>query len=92
MLAHDLAKKSMKRKLLNKYGGPYQIAKVLGSDRYKITTVKGLRAYRNFDVTVTVDPLRSYHRAVPGDEHFDYGQGDNEAVIYRQNLIDLLKA
>ena len=30
------------RKLLNKYGGPYRIAKVLGSDRYKITTVNGM--------------------------------------------------
>ena len=32
--------KGINKKLLNKYGGPYRIAKVLGSDRYKITTVK----------------------------------------------------
>ena len=33
--------KGVNRKLLNKYGGPYRIAKVIGNDRYKITTVKG---------------------------------------------------
>ena len=51
-----------------------------------------MRGCKNFDATVAVDPLRRYHRAVPGDEHCDYGQGGNEeAVIDRQDLIDLLK-
>ena len=38
--------KGVYRKLLNKYGGSYRIAKVLGNDRYKITTIKGLRGYK----------------------------------------------
>ena len=83
----------MNRKPLNKYGGPYRIAKVIGNDRYKITTVKGLRAYKNFDATIAVDSLRRYHNTVPGDEHCDYRQGDNEeAIIDRQYLINLLEA
>ena len=82
----------MNRKLLNKYGGSYRIAKVLGNDRYMVTTVKGLRGYKNFDATVAVDSLRRYHSTVPGDEHCDYGQGDNEeTMIDRQDLIDLLE-
>ena len=82
----------MNRKLLNKYGGPDWIAKVLGNHRYKITTVKGLRDYKNFDATVAFDSLRRYHSTVPGDEQCDHGQGDNEeAIIDRQDLIDLLE-
>ena len=38
--------KGVHGKLLNKYGGPYRIAKVLGNDRYKRTTVKWLRGYK----------------------------------------------
>ena len=37
--------KGVNRKLLNKYGGPYRIAKVLCNDRYKIT-LKWLRVIR----------------------------------------------
>ena len=64
---------------------------MLGNDRYKIT-VKGQRAYNNFDATVAVDSLRRYHSTVPGMDT-DYGQGGNEeAIIDRQDLIDLLEA
>ena len=83
----------MNRKILNQCGGPYRIAKVLGNDRYKITTVKWLRGYKIFDATIAVDSLRRYHSTVPGDEHCDYRQGDNEeAIIGRQDLLDLLEA
>ena len=76
----------MNRKLLNKYGGPYRIAKMLVNDRYKVTTVKGLRGYKNFHATVAVDSLKRYLSTVPGDEHCD----NEEAVKDRQGLIDLL--
>ena len=67
-------------------------AKVLGNNQYKITTVKGLRGYKNFDATIAIDSLRHYHNTVPGNEHCDDGYGDNEeAAIDRQDLIDLLE-
>ena len=50
------------------------------------------KGYKNFDATVAVDSMRHYHSTVPGDEHCDYGQGDEEAIINRQDIIDLLEA
>ena len=55
--------KGVKRKLPNKYGGCYRIAKVLGNDRYKIKTV-GAKGYTEFDATLAVDSLRQRSSAV----------------------------
>lgn len=84
--------KGVNRKLLNKYGGPYRVSKVLGNDRYQLSAVKGMRGYRNFSATVAVDSLRRYHSTVPGEEAGEPGDNGDEAVTDRQDLIDLLES
>ena len=78
------------RKLLSKYGGPYRVARVLGNDRYRIASVKGLRGYKSFEATVAADALRRYHSSGTGLEG-DAEESDDGAAVDRQDLIDLLE-
>ncbi|KAK9702192.1 Integrase core domain [Popillia japonica] len=67
--------KGVNRKLSNRYDGPYRINKALGSDRYKITTVKGVRGYKKFTAVVASDSLRRYYSSAGGAENVT---GDND--------------
>ncbi|ENN78477.1 hypothetical protein YQE_05055, partial [Dendroctonus ponderosae] len=40
--------KGANRNLINKYDGPYRVAKVIGNDRYVIMSVKGMRVYSRY--------------------------------------------
>lgn len=47
-------------KLVNKYDGPYRVAKAMPNDRYLIEAIKGVKGYKRFHATVAVDSLRRY--------------------------------
>ena len=69
--------------MINKYDGPYRVAKLLGHDRYLITAVKGVRGYKAFKAAVAVDSLRRYCSTTHGDCKNDenYTDSDGEWVL-----------
>jgi transposase InsO family protein len=81
--------RGLRKKLGNKYCGPYRVTKLFGNDRYKIRSVKGMRGYKNFGAVVAVDALRPYH-GLMGGENSDSGDSEDE-IRDRQDLIDLLE-
>jgi transposase InsO family protein len=81
--------RGLRKKLDNKYCGPYRVTKLFGNDRYKIRSVKGMRGYKNFGAVVAVDALRPYH-GLMGGENSDSGDSEDE-IRDRQDLIDLLE-
>lgn len=75
-------------KLDDIYSGPYIIAKVLGNDRYKIRSVKGLRGYKAFTGLVAADSLRPYRSTVPVSD----SASSSDEQLETEDLIDLLES
>ncbi|CAH1994739.1 unnamed protein product [Acanthoscelides obtectus] len=68
-----------------KFGGPYKIKKVLGNDRYEITSLEGLKGYKRFRAIVAADSLREWKGGV-----VDITESESE-VNSTDELIDLLE-
>lgn len=49
-----------KRKLVNKFDGPFRETKVTEKDPYPIESIEGVRGFKRFKAVVTVDSLRQY--------------------------------
>ncbi|CAH1990254.1 unnamed protein product [Acanthoscelides obtectus] len=78
-------KKEVSRKVgYQKFGGPYKIKKVLGNDRYEITSLEGLKGYKRFRAIVAADSLREWKGGV-----IDISEIESE-VNSTDELIDLL--
>ncbi|CAH2093270.1 unnamed protein product [Euphydryas editha] len=75
-------------KLDDLYSGPYIITKVLGNDRYRIRSIKGLRGYKNFTGLVSADSLRPYRSiALVSDS-----ASSSDDQLETEDLIDLLES
>ncbi|CAH1969923.1 unnamed protein product [Acanthoscelides obtectus] len=78
--------KEVSRKVgYQKFGGPYKIKKVLGNDRYEITSLDGLKGYKRFRAIVAADSLREWKGGV-----VDITESESE-VNSTDELIDLLE-
>lgn len=75
-------------KLDDLYSGPYLVVKVLGNDRYKIRSIKGLRGYKKFMGLVSADAIRPYRSVAPMS---DSGSSTDEQ-LETEDLIDLLES
>lgn len=53
-------------KKANKYDGPYRV-RLMGSDRYTIVPLKGVRSYRKVSAIVAPDSLRRYVSSARGE-------------------------
>lgn len=76
---------TVRRKLKEKYSGPYKISKVVGNDRYVITSLKGIKGYKRFQALVSSDSLKRFI----GD-NIDSSSEDSD-VDSTEELIDLLE-
>lgn len=74
------------RKLKEVYSGPYRISKVLGNDRYIITSIKGLKGYKKYQATVASDSLRKFIQ-----QEEDNSDSQESEVDSTEELIDLLE-
>lgn len=73
--ANSCSQTGVSKKLDSRYSGPYVIAKVLGNDRYKIRSIKGLKGYKKFETVVASDSLRQYN-STPGASSSDSSSED----------------
>ncbi|KAJ8910137.1 hypothetical protein NQ315_016106 [Exocentrus adspersus] len=91
--ATALNEKGVNRKMANKYDGPYKVIKVLGNDRYQITSLQGVRGYKRFKAVVAVDALRKYQSGAVnvGEESGEDSEDSEVDRSGRQDLIDLLE-
>lgn len=64
------------------------ITRVMGNDRYRIRSVKGLRGYKSFTGLVSADSLRPYVSVAPIS---DSGSSSDEQ-LETEDLIDLLES
>jgi hypothetical protein len=56
------------KKLPQKYSGPYEIKKILNSDRYVITDLPGtIRSQRTYEGVVSVETMKPYDMATGSD-------------------------
>lgn len=78
-------KKETNRKTGIRFGGPYKIKKVLGNDRYKIASLKGLKGYKKYTATVSVEQLRPFVGGITDSDNSD------SDVNSTDELIDLLE-
>lgn len=75
-------------KLDDMYSGPYIVVKVVGNDRYRIRSVKGLRGYKAFTGLVAADSLRPYRSMVPVSD----SASSSDEQLETEDLIDLLES
>lgn len=75
-------------KLDDLYSGPYIIAKVVGNDRYRIRSIKGLRGYKAFSGLVAADSLRPYISTAPMSD----SASSSDEQLETEDLIDLLES
>lgn len=75
-------------KLDDIYSGPYIVTKVVGNDRYRIRSIKGLRGYKAFTGLVAADSLRPYHSTVPISD----SASSSDEQLETEDLIDLLES
>lgn len=75
-------------KLDDIYSGPYIITRVVGNDRYRIRSIKGLRGYKAFTGLVAADSLRPYHSTVPVSD----SASSSDEQLETEDLIDLLES
>lgn len=78
----------MNTKLDDLYSGPYVIIKVMGNDRYRIRSIKGLRGYKSFTGLVPVDSLRPYRSVA----HMSDSASSTDDQLETEDLIDLLES
>lgn len=75
------------RKLKEKYSGPYKVTKVLGNDRYIISSIKGTKGYKKYKATVSSDSLRKL-----ADNDNEMSTSDEESQVdSTEELVDLLE-
>lgn len=83
----EAGSKDVRRKLKEKYSGPYKITKCLGNDRYLITALKGLKGYKKFCAVVSSDVLRRFvHNGTDSDD-----DSEDSSIDSTEELIDLLE-
>lgn len=75
-------------KLDDLYSGPYVVIKVVGSDRYRIRSIKGLRGYKSFTGLVSADSLRPYKAIAPLSD----SASSSDEQLETEDLIDLLES
>lgn len=75
-------------KLDDVYSGPYIIVKVVGNDRYRIRSIKGLRGYKAFTGLVAADSLRPYQSVAPVSD----SASSSDDQLETEDLIDLLES
>lgn len=75
-------------KLDDIYSGPYVITQVVGNDRYRIRSIKGLRGYKAFTGLVAADSLRPYHSMVSVSD----SASSSDEQLETEDLIDLLES
>lgn len=75
-------------KLDDLYSGPYIVTKVVGNDRYRIRSIKGLRGYKNFTGLVSADSLRPYRSIAPVSD----SASSSDEQLETEDLIDLLES
>jgi hypothetical protein len=60
------------KKLLQKYIGPYEIKKVLNSDRFVVTGIsKSTRSRKPYEGVVSVDKMKPYNMSTGSDIECD---------------------
>lgn len=75
-------------KLDDVYSGPYVVIKVLGNDRYRIRSIKGLRGYKQFTGLVPADAIRPYKSVAPMSD----SASSADEQLETEDLIDLLES
>ncbi|KAI5645205.1 hypothetical protein NE865_02753 [Phthorimaea operculella] len=75
----------VRRKLKEKYSGPYKIIKVIGNDRYVISSLKGVKGYKRFTAVVSSDVLKFFQTDVSDSSSND------SPVDSTEELMDLLE-
>lgn len=75
-------------KLDDLYSGPYIVSKVIGNDRYRIRSIKGLRGYKSFTGLVASDALRPYYSVAPISD----SASSSDEQLETEDLIDLLES
>lgn len=75
-------------KLDDLYSGPYVVIKVIGNDRYRIRSIKGLRGYKSFTGLVSADSLRPYKSITPMSD----SESSSDEKLETEDLIDLLES
>lgn len=75
----------VRRKLKEKFSGPYRIAKVVGNDRYMIVSLKGVKGYKRFSAIVPSDSIKRFH------EIDSESSTDDSEVNSTEELVDLLE-
>ncbi|CAK1597154.1 unnamed protein product [Parnassius mnemosyne] len=76
------------KKLNSSYTGPYKVCRAEQSlDRYKISSIMGMKGYRRFSAVVSGESLRPYKSTLSDD---DSSSSDRE--VDRDDLIDLLES
>ena len=75
-------------KLDDIYSGPYIITQVVGNDRYRIRSIKGLRGYKSFTGLVAADSLRPYTSVAPVTD----SASSSDDQLETEDLIDLLES
>lgn len=78
---------NVRRKLKEKFSGPYKISKVAGNDRYVITSLKGVKGYKRFEALVSSDSIKRFQRETGARE----SSSDDSQVDSTDELIDLLE-
>lgn len=75
-------------KLDDLYSGPYVVTNVVGNDRYRIRSIKGLRGYKSFTGLVPADSLRPYRSIAPMSD----SASSSDEQLETEDLIDLLES
>lgn len=75
-------------KLDDLYSGPYIVSKVIGNDRYRIRSIKGIRGYKSFTALVASDSLRPYRSIAPMSD----SASSTDEQLETEDLIDLLES
>lgn len=77
---------NVRRKLKEKFSGPYKVSKVLGNDRYVITSLKGVKGYKRFKTIVSSDSIKVFQKNCDAES-----SSDDSQVNSTEELIDLLE-
>lgn len=72
--------KGKSTKLLPKFIGPYKVAKVLGNDRYEISTIPGFKQSRLYETVVASDRMRPWINVKALDVHNNSSDSDSDNV------------
>lgn len=78
---------NVRRKLKEKFSGPYKVSKVVGNDRYVITSLKGVKGYKRFEALVSSDSIKLFQQETDVQE----SSSDDSQVDSTEELIDLLE-